>query len=122
MARTKTTTRRRRTSGRKSTRTARRTSGESRGRRTAARRTRKSRGRRYSEGASRKIGKVMHEHKEGTLRSGSTGKKVRNRRQAIAIGISEARAAGKKVPKRRSGTTGRARRSSAKSAGRRGKR
>ena len=112
MAKTKTTSRRRRTAGRKSTRTARRTTGGSRSRRTPARRTRKSRGRRYSEGASDKIGDVMHEHKEGTLRSGGSGKKVRNRRQAIAIGISEARRAGKKVPKRRSGPSSRGRRGS----------
>ena len=57
--------------------------------------------RRYSKGASRKVGKAMHERKHGTLRAGSSGKKVRSRKQAIAIGLSEARRAGKKVPKRR---------------------
>lgn len=59
-------------------------------------------GRRYGSGASRKVGKAMHERKNGTLRSGSTGKKVTSRKQAIAIGLSEARRAGKKVPKRKS--------------------
>jgi hypothetical protein len=48
--------------------------------------------------AARKVGKVMHEFKEGTLKSGGSGKKVTNRRQAVAIGLSEARRAGAKVP------------------------
>ena len=52
----------------------------------------------YSQAASDKVAKVMHERKEGTLRSGGSGKKVTSRKQAIAIGLSEARAAGKKVP------------------------
>lgn len=116
MARTKTTTRRRRTSGRKSTRTARKTSGSSRGRRAPARKTRKSRGHRYSEGAQRKVGKVMHEYKHGTLRSGGSGAKVKNRRQAIAIGISEARAAGRKVPKRSKASSRKTRSSKARRA------
>ncbi len=47
--------------------------------------------------ASRKVEKVMHERKKGTLRSGS-GKKVTSKKQAIAIGLSEARKEGKKVP------------------------
>ena len=53
----------------------------------------------YSEKASEKVEKVMHEKKEGTLKSGS-GKKVTSRKQAIAIGLSEARKAGAKVPKK----------------------
>jgi hypothetical protein len=57
--------------------------------------------RKYSRGASRKVEKAMHERKHGTLRSGSTGKKVKSRKQAIAIGLSEARREGKKVPARR---------------------
>jgi hypothetical protein len=57
-------------------------------------------GRRYGAGASRKVGKAMHERKHGTLRSGRSGKKVTSRKQAIAIGLSEARRAGKKVPSR----------------------
>ena len=58
--------------------------------------------RKYSKGASNKVGKAMHERKHGTLRSGSSGKKVKSRKQAIAIGLSEARREGKKVPKKRS--------------------
>ena len=51
----------------------------------------------YGKKAADKVGKAMHERKEGTLRSGS-GKKVTSRKQAIAIGLSEARRAGGKVP------------------------
>jgi hypothetical protein len=54
----------------------------------------------YSKGAQKKVEKVMHEYKEGKLKSGRSGKKVTSRKQAIAIGLSEARAAGKKVPKK----------------------
>jgi hypothetical protein len=50
--------------------------------------------------AQSKVKKAMHERKHGTLRSGS-GKKVRSKKQAIAIGLSEARRAGAKVPKKR---------------------
>ena len=57
--------------------------------------------RKYSKGASDKVEKAMHERKRGTLKSG-TGKKVKSRKQAIAIGLSEARREGKKVPKKRS--------------------
>ena len=57
--------------------------------------------RRYSKGASSKVGKAMHERKQGTLRSGQSGKKVTSRKQAIAIGLSEARKKGKKVPRRK---------------------
>ncbi|MGL6038557.1 MAG: DUF6496 domain-containing protein [Soonwooa sp.] len=53
--------------------------------------------RKYSKKAQEKIGEVMHEFKEGKLKS-SSGKKVTNRQQAIAIGISEARDEGLKVP------------------------
>jgi hypothetical protein len=57
----------------------------------------------YSEKAQNKIEKVMHEFKEGTLKSGKNGRggKVKSRKQAIAIGISEAREAGAKVPSRK---------------------
>jgi len=58
--------------------------------------------RKYSKKASKKVEKVMRERKRGTLRSGRSGKKVTSRKQAIAIGLSEARQAGAKVPKRRS--------------------
>jgi hypothetical protein len=59
----------------------------------------KKKTRRYSKAASKKVGKVMHEFKEGKLKSGRSGKPVKSRRQAIAIGISEARQSGAKVPK-----------------------
>ncbi|WP_374460959.1 DUF6496 domain-containing protein [Chryseobacterium taeanense] len=52
----------------------------------------------YSEKAQEKVGKVMHEFKEGKLKS-SSGDKVTSRKQAVAIGISEAREEGLKVPK-----------------------
>ncbi|SMC33011.1 DUF6496 domain-containing protein [Moheibacter sediminis] len=51
----------------------------------------------YSKKAQEKIGEVMHEFKEGKLKS-SSGKKVKDRKQAVAIGISEAKEAGLKVP------------------------
>jgi hypothetical protein len=54
---------------------------------------------RYGKKAQDKVKRAMHERKEGTLRSGSTGKKVTSRKQAIAIGLSEARRAGGKVPR-----------------------
>jgi hypothetical protein len=57
--------------------------------------------RKYSKKASKKVEKVMRERKRGTLRSGRSGKKVTSRKQAIAIGLSEARKAGAKVPQRR---------------------
>ena len=55
----------------------------------------------YSKKSQKKVKKVMHEYKEGTLKSGKGGK-VKSRKQAIAIGLSEARAAGAKVPKKKS--------------------
>ena len=54
----------------------------------------------YGRKASEKVEKAMHERKRGTLRSGS-GKKVTSRKQAIAIGLSEARERGAKVPSRK---------------------
>ena len=59
----------------------------------------KKRGRKYGRKASQKVEKVMRERKRGTLRSGGSGKKVTSRKQAIAIGLSEAREKGAKVPK-----------------------
>jgi Family of unknown function (DUF6496) len=56
--------------------------------------------RKYSKASERKVERVMHEMKEGTLKSGRSGKTVKSRKQAIAIGLSEARRAGNKVPKR----------------------
>lgn len=55
----------------------------------------------YSKKAQDKVEEVMHEKKKGTLRSGGSGKKVTSRKQAIAIGLSEARKAGAKVPKKK---------------------
>ena len=55
----------------------------------------------YSKKAEEKVEKAMHERKRGTLKSGRSGKKVTSRKQAIAIGLSEARAAGAKVPKKK---------------------
>ena len=57
--------------------------------------------RKYSKSASRKVAKVMRERKRGTLRSGGSGKKVTSRKQAVAIGLSEARRAGARVPRQR---------------------
>lgn len=54
----------------------------------------------YSKKAQEKVGEVMHEFKEGKLKS-SSGEKVTNKKQAIAIGISEARKKGAKVPKKK---------------------
>ena len=54
----------------------------------------------YGPKASDKVKKAMHERKKGTLKSGRSGKKVTSRKQAIAIGLSEARRAGGKVPRK----------------------
>ena len=56
----------------------------------------------YGEKAQEKVHKAMHERKHGELKSGRSGKKVTSRKQAIAIGLSEARREGGKVPKRTS--------------------
>ena len=58
--------------------------------------------RKYSKKASDDVERAMKKRKAGTLRSGRSGKKVTSRKQAIAIGLSEARAEGKKVPKKAS--------------------
>ncbi|MFT4094270.1 MAG: DUF6496 domain-containing protein [Niabella sp.] len=58
----------------------------------------------YSKKAGDKVAKAIHERKEGTLKSGSSGKKVTSRKQAIAIGLSEVRQEGAKVPKKKSET------------------
>ncbi len=55
--------------------------------------------RKYGPKAQKKVEKVMHDWKEGKLKSGRSGKKVKSQKQAIAIGLSEARKAGAKVPK-----------------------
>ncbi|WP_118953530.1 DUF6496 domain-containing protein [Taibaiella helva] len=57
----------------------------------------------YSKKAGKKVERAMHEMHEGKLKSGRSGKKVTSRKQAIAIGLSEAREAGAKVPKKAAG-------------------
>jgi hypothetical protein len=59
----------------------------------------------YGKKAQEKVKKVMDERKKGTLKSGKSGKKVTSRKQAIAIGLSEARRAGAKVPKKKASST-----------------
>ena len=56
----------------------------------------------YGKKAKSKVKRAMHKRKAGTLKSGRSGKKVKSRKQAIAIGLSEARKAGGKVPKKKS--------------------
>ena len=56
---------------------------------------------RYGRKSQQKVKQAMRERKRGTLRSGRSGKKVKSRKQAIAIGLSQARRAGAKVPPRR---------------------
>jgi hypothetical protein len=69
---------------------------------------------RYGKKASEKVEKAMHERKRGKLKSGRSGKKVKSRKQAIAIGLSQARRAGGKVPSKKSSS----KRSSKKTASR----
>ena len=57
----------------------------------------------YGKKAQQKVKRAMHERKEGTLKSGRSGKRVTSRKQAIAIGLSEARKAGGKVPRAKTG-------------------
>ncbi|MBP1687596.1 MAG: hypothetical protein H6Q33_3739 [Deltaproteobacteria bacterium] len=68
---------------------------------TSSRASTTSRTSRYGKKAGEKVERAMHEMKRGELRSGASGKKVTSRQQAIAIGLSEARRAGGKVPGRR---------------------
>jgi hypothetical protein len=58
----------------------------------------------YGPKAKQKVKKAMHERKKGTLKSGRSRKKVTSRKQAVAIGLSEARRAGGKVPRKKSST------------------
>ena len=83
-------------------RTSSRTRSTSRTRRPSSRGRSSSGSRKYGPKAQQKVEKVMRERKRGTLKSGGSGKKVTSRKQAIAIGLSEARRAGAKVPARRS--------------------
>ena len=57
--------------------------------------------RRYSRASGRKVRRAMHEMKRGTLRSGRSRKRVKSRRQAVAIGLSEARRSGARVPRKK---------------------
>jgi len=57
---------------------------------------------RYGKKASQKVKRAMHERKRGTLKSGRSGKRVTSRKQAIAIGLSQARREGGKVPRKKS--------------------
>lgn len=93
------------TSSRKSTSkksSAKKTSSrKSAGKKSSAKKSSKSSTRKYSPSAGKNVEREMHAMKRGKLRSG-TGKKVTNPKQAIAIGLSEARRSGKKVPKKKS--------------------
>jgi hypothetical protein len=60
---------------------------------------------RYGKKAQSKVKRAMHERKHGTLKSGRSGKKVKSRKQAIAIGLSEARREGAKVPRKKGGSS-----------------
>ena len=73
---------------------------------------------RYGKTAQSKVKKAMHERKQGTLKSGRSGRKVTSRKQAIAIGLSEARKAGGKVPKKRASASRKSPSSRNKSSGR----
>jgi len=68
----------------------------------------------YGKKASDKVEKAMHKKKKGTLKSGKSGKKVTSRKQAIAIGLSEARKSGAKVPKKKTAKSSKSSRSSKK--------
>jgi hypothetical protein len=61
----------------------------------------KSSRRKYGSAAQKKVKSAMHERKRGTLKSGRSGKKVTSKKQAIAIGLSQARRRGAKVPKKK---------------------
>lgn len=68
----------------------------------------------YSKAAQKKVEKAMHEMQEGKLKSGGSGEKVTDPKQAIAIGLSEARAEGKKVPKKSSSSSSGSKKSTSK--------
>jgi hypothetical protein len=67
-----------------------------------AARKKSSSGRKYGKAAGKSVKRAMHKRKSGTLESGRSGRKVTSRKQAIAIGLSEAREKGAKVPRKRS--------------------
>ena len=72
----------------------------------------------YGEASKRKVKKAMHEYKRGKLKSGRSGRKVKSRKQAIAIGLSEARKRGAKVPKKKGASSGSTRKSSSRRSSR----
>ena len=74
--------------------------------------------RKYSKGASKKVKRALHERKRGTLKSGRSGKTVTSRKQAIAIGLSEARKKGAKVPAKKAAKKTARKKSAAKKSGR----
>src|SRR5215212_9851660 len=79
---------------------------------------RKTGSRRYGKAAGKSVKRAMHERKRGTLKSGRSGKKVKSREQAIAIGLSEAREEGAKVPRKKSaGKKGGAKKAGTKKTG-----
>jgi len=73
--------------------------------------------RKYSASASKEVEGAMHKRKRGTLKSGGSGKKVTSRKQAIAIGLSEARRKGKKVPAKKSGKSSTSKKSGTNKSG-----
>jgi len=77
----------------------------------------KSGGRKYGKAASKRVKSAMHRRKKGTLKSGRSGRKVTSKKQAIAIGLSEAREKGAKVPRKSAAKKG-GRKSAAKKGGR----
>ena len=77
-------------------------------------------GRKYGKAAGKSVKRALHKEKRGTLKSGS-GRKVTSRKQAIAIGLSEARAEGAKVPRKRTSKKSASKRSGAKKGGARRK-
>jgi hypothetical protein len=78
----------------------------------------KSSGRRkYGKAAGKSVKRAMHKRKSGTLKSGGSGRTVKSRKQAIAIGLSEAREAGAKVPRKRTSKKSTRKRSTAKKRG-----
>ena len=94
----KKTSGRKKSTGRKKTTGRKKSSSRKGGRKKSGGRKK----RKYGPKASRKVERSMHEMKRGELKSGRSGKKVKSRKQAIAIGLSEARAEGAKVPKKKS--------------------
>ena len=72
---------------------------------------------RYGKKAGKKVEKAMHERKHGTLKSGRSGKKVTSKKQAIAIGLSEAREAGAKVPPKKGSKKSSSKKGSSKKGG-----